>query len=266
MKLQPPNYTQIPNILLDNLDQFTCSETLVLLCLCRQTLGWHRKRFTASASFLAKGTGMTERGVYNGVQKLLEKELLTRTPAPGGIFTYEIDFEIIEGEGRNAVPGGRNAVPGGRNAVPTNKERVERKEERHSLSTALPLQCEPEAQNPEASPVPKALPAPPEPDAIEAAEAIYRLYPRKVGKPAALNMIKRKIKAGVPVETLEKATAAFALVWRGATQEELVYCPNPATWFYQDRYNDDPSTWRRKRTVPQNKTNSFHWIPGSSNL
>ena len=76
------------------------------------------------------------------------------------------------------------------------------------------------------------------------AEHIYNLYPRKVGKPAAIKAIKRKLK-GKEAKTLIMLTGLFANAWAGASRDDLRFCPHPATWFNQERFNDDPSTWCR---------------------
>lgn len=71
------------------------------------------------------------------------------------------------------------------------------------------------------------------------AESIYAAYPKKVGRPAALKAIQKAIeKIGAPV-LLEK-TKAFAAARAG----NIEFVPHPATWFNQERFNDDPSTWR----------------------
>ena len=73
------------------------------------------------------------------------------------------------------------------------------------------------------------------------AEAIYQQYPRRVAKPRAIPAIKKAIRAigyanlGVIVNQYRRAT-------EGA---DLQYIPHPATWFTQERYNDDPQTWTR---------------------
>lgn len=71
------------------------------------------------------------------------------------------------------------------------------------------------------------------------AESIYAAYPKKVGRPTAIKAIEKAIlKFGVPL-LLEK-TKAFA----DARAGNLDFVPHPATWFNQERFNDDPSTWR----------------------
>jgi len=67
-------------------------------------------------------------------------------------------------------------------------------------------------------------------------ERIYRLYPRRIGKPKALASIQKAI-AKEGFQKIESATKRFALSWHGKT--DLTYCPHPTTWFNQERYNDE---------------------------
>jgi hypothetical protein len=86
-----------------------------------------------------------------------------------------------------------------------------------------------------------------EQSAHDTAEAIYRAYPKKVGKPVALKSIERALKTVAaekihndPAAYLLERTQAYAAARAGA--EEQFTC-NPSTWFNQSRFNDDPSTW-----------------------
>lgn len=73
------------------------------------------------------------------------------------------------------------------------------------------------------------------------AEGIYKAYPKKVGKPLALKAIRKALKDHDGAELLH-STQAFAAMW--ASVKDKDYCPNPATWFHQQRFNDDPETWK----------------------
>lgn len=70
---------------------------------------------------------------------------------------------------------------------------------------------------------------------------IYAAYPLKVGKPAALRAIRKAMTRTTPERLLE-ITAAFAARKNG----DMSFVPHPSTWFNQERYNDDPSTWDRE--------------------
>ena len=68
---------------------------------------------------------------------------------------------------------------------------------------------------------------------------IYKLYPKKVGKDAAIKAIIKAL-SKVDVGDLVEAVASFANAKIGADPQ---YIPNPATWFNQCRWDDDRSTW-----------------------
>lgn len=74
----------------------------------------------------------------------------------------------------------------------------------------------------------------------ERVEEIYSAYPLKRAKPDALRAIAKALTKHPPEFLLTK-TKAYAAARNG----DLTFVPNPATWFNQERFNDDPSTWTR---------------------
>jgi len=71
-------------------------------------------------------------------------------------------------------------------------------------------------------------------------ELIYEAYPRKVGRPNALRAIYKAVtKYGV--DRILDRTKAYALARAG---EEPGFTPYPAVWFNQERFEDDPETWK----------------------
>jgi hypothetical protein len=72
--------------------------------------------------------------------------------------------------------------------------------------------------------------------------SIYDAYPKRVGKPKALISIQKAVEQ-FGFEFVMEKTAAYALSRKG---EEAQFTPLPATWFNQQRFNDDPSTWKNK--------------------
>lgn len=71
------------------------------------------------------------------------------------------------------------------------------------------------------------------------AEAIYCAYPRKKKKPEALKAIQKAL-LHIDFDTLLARTEAFARARPSPTDR---FTPHPATWFNNEGYNDDPSTW-----------------------
>lgn len=80
------------------------------------------------------------------------------------------------------------------------------------------------------------------------ADEIYAQYPRKVARPVAIKSIAKACERLCPRCLLER-TELYAAARR---LEDPAYTPHPATWFNQERYNDDPSTWSRRAANPRN--------------
>jgi len=74
---------------------------------------------------------------------------------------------------------------------------------------------------------------------------IYEAYPRKVAKPAAIRAIIGALDK-TPLEELLAKTNAYASAVAQWNDDEKQFIPHPATWFNQERYNDDPATWAKK--------------------
>lgn len=85
----------------------------------------------------------------------------------------------------------------------------------------------------------------------ESAEEIYAAYPRKVAKPNAIKAILKALCKIAPDELLAK-TKAYAQTVAEWSDEYKDYIPHPATWFNQERYNDNPETWKRHENGNRN--------------
>lgn len=88
--LDAPNYTQIPNILLDTIFRdMGEAELRVLLAVCRKTLGWQKDKDRISLTQLEKITGLSRQGVINGINDAVGHGFVERLPV-GQSFTYEL--------------------------------------------------------------------------------------------------------------------------------------------------------------------------------
>ena len=114
MKIPKPNYTQLPNIILDNLPLFSDAELRFVFCVCRQTFGWQRNSAKLSTSFIAKATGMSEQGVMNAGKSLREKSIVNRTQ-DGQSFSYSLNLEPL-----NSVWGSEDQPLNGVGGLPLN--------------------------------------------------------------------------------------------------------------------------------------------------
>jgi len=94
MAVEKPNYTQVPNVILDIfMSEMEGSELKVTLAIARQTFGYHRDRHNLSLSDLQKLTGLSRQGVVNAVDALMKCGLITRSDGKRGGFFYEINVE-----------------------------------------------------------------------------------------------------------------------------------------------------------------------------
>ncbi len=76
------------------------------------------------------------------------------------------------------------------------------------------------------------------------AASIYALYPRKVGKQAALRAIRGAMKAKATPYLINRVSAYAEAVRRWPAVDHQ-FIPHPSTWFNEGRYDDDPAEWSR---------------------
>ena len=95
-------------------------------------------------------------------------------------------------------------------------------------------------------------------------DEIYQSYPIKVGKPDALRAIERQMKVFCPMCLLTKVRDYTRR--RKGNERDVPSVPHPATWFNQQRFNDDASTWGPS-TKQQSTTREVHANvkPGTGN-
>jgi hypothetical protein len=124
-----PNYTQVPNVLLDEwlprIDSLC--ELKVALAIVRQTCGWHRDRRTLSLTALQRLTGMRRESVVDGLRRAHERGYIDKV-AEGRGFSYGL---VVEGQmvrepdqSADRTPEGPQTGPSeGPQTGPTYKER-----------------------------------------------------------------------------------------------------------------------------------------------
>lgn len=93
----------------------------------------------------------------------------------------------------------------------------------------------------------KKVRAPVEPSDV--AEAIYALYPRKIGREAALRAIGKALEKD-PSGRIEEKVRDYAAVVARLKPEDRAFVPHPATWFNEGRWLDDPKEWERSGMSP----------------
>jgi hypothetical protein len=72
-------------------------------------------------------------------------------------------------------------------------------------------------------------------------DQFWTIYPKKVGKPKAVKAFSKAItelakQHADPVDWLLKRVAIYSKEWEGRPDRQ--FCPHPATWLNDERYND----------------------------
>lgn len=93
-RVDKPNYTQIPNVILDSLHEMTPAEAVVVLAICRQTFGWHKRGEKLSLTKLQALTGMGRHAVLDAINAALEHGWIRRKPA-GQTYLYSVHIQEV---------------------------------------------------------------------------------------------------------------------------------------------------------------------------
>ncbi len=81
------------------------------------------------------------------------------------------------------------------------------------------------------------------------ASGVYEAYPRKVARKAAIRAVLKAIQA----HGFDKVMGATVEYGKTRNGEDQQFTPYPATWFNQQRYLDDPATWRQSNGKPAHR-------------
>ncbi len=100
MAVRPPNFTQVPNDVLDTMADMEESELRVVLAICRQTFGWHKVRNRLSLTQLEKITGMSRTAVQAGITAGMARGTIERVRCGSQGFEYRVlvvsDYQSTE--------------------------------------------------------------------------------------------------------------------------------------------------------------------------
>jgi len=126
-----PNYTQTPNLFLDeHLPEMGHAETKVVLAIIRQTFGWHKQQDRISVTQFEDLTGLSRQGVQNGISDALERGVIGRTECGQG-YEYFLVVNEVEQEREEVCNEVERGMQRGRtevcNEVDTQKKEKETK-------------------------------------------------------------------------------------------------------------------------------------------
>jgi phage replication O-like protein O len=94
-----PNWTEVPNALMELMPYLPDAECRVMLVIARKTHGYHKTCDVISYSQLTNSTNMSRQGVINGIEGLIKRGILKRTPSGfNNGFCYEILADQVVNE------------------------------------------------------------------------------------------------------------------------------------------------------------------------
>jgi len=94
-----PNFTTIPNILLDNIHKFSNSEFKVLMYACRKTFGFHEKESVVmSISYLENGVGLSNVCIIKACASLVDRGFLLKEKSDkfNGASAYKVNVKAAQ--------------------------------------------------------------------------------------------------------------------------------------------------------------------------
>ena len=151
MNIETPNYTQIPNQLLGDIErgntvkpglmaELEGSELKVYLAVCRMTVGFHQAERRASLSMVQDFTGLSKQGVLNASKRLEEMNLISRNTKTG-VTLWQLAVNSVDNQDSLGV----NSVDrDGQLSRPPSKKETKKKLNTTTTNVVAP----PEKQNP----------------------------------------------------------------------------------------------------------------------
>jgi phage replication O-like protein O len=94
-----PNFTKIPNLILDQImPELSKAELKILLCICRKTYGWQKERDRISRSQFKEMTKLGKNNIEVALKSLKEMGIITKTESANkyDIACYEINLNYQE--------------------------------------------------------------------------------------------------------------------------------------------------------------------------
>lgn len=108
-KIPKPNYTQIPNVILDHMADMTNAEFRVITAIARKTFGWQKTTDMISLSQLCELTGLSRQGVIDGTAKAIANGWVEKVEC-GNSFEYSLLVKQVDQSNRETSQASRPKV------------------------------------------------------------------------------------------------------------------------------------------------------------
>lgn len=134
--LPPANYTQMPNVLIDEMMRdMSLAELKVMLVAVRLTLGWQKRVDAISLSQFQEYTGLSRQAVLDGIEAAKQRGILAELDerGPRGVKKYAVVFSIDQST--QATSSSQANRPEPVNVVDTQKKGKQKKEKETPRAT-----------------------------------------------------------------------------------------------------------------------------------
>lgn len=95
MSIPLPNYSRVPNCVLEIIGEMSEAELKVTLVIIRNTFGWQRDLVPMSIKDLQEGTGLSRQSVMNGINAGMERGTISRR-SKGRSFLYGLCVKNLD--------------------------------------------------------------------------------------------------------------------------------------------------------------------------
>lgn len=138
MGVDKPNYTQVPNLLLDDLMRYMDgAELKVTLAIARHTFGYHRERVQLTISDIEGLTGLSRPAVTGALDVGMRRGLIERVPMGNRSYAYALVVnDDVLAIGKESLPIKEDGQDIGKESLPTSVKKVYR-DGKESLPTSV---------------------------------------------------------------------------------------------------------------------------------
>lgn len=96
-QVAPPNYTQIPNEIIDKwMRDLSGLQFKILMAICRKTFGWHKQSDKISMSQLEEITGSSWRRMFGPIKDLEKAGIIMVSRAAGKVSEFSVNISVAE--------------------------------------------------------------------------------------------------------------------------------------------------------------------------
>lgn len=126
MGVDKPNYTQIPNLILDDIMRYMDgAELKVTLAIARHTFGYHRERVELTITEIEGLTGLSRPAVTGALDVGIRRNLIERIPAGNRSYAYAlvVNDEVLA-IGKESLPIKEDSQDIGKENLPASVKKV----------------------------------------------------------------------------------------------------------------------------------------------